>query len=89
MINNNFVIKDDYIKYFKEMIEDIKAQGKTFSCPIWDESLIVIVEDKCTICREYFKKVKRKHWLCPCSLYTPDYLIRFLKKVISNSIKGD
>jgi len=88
---NILKIKKERIDYFERMIEDIEIGGRTHLCPNWDNSLIeeTNVLNRCNPCQKYFKRLKNKFWKCPCSLYTPDYLIRFLKKVISNSIEGE
>ena len=90
-MKNDLKIKEVYIEHFEEMIKSIKLIGKTWSCPIWNKSLVdesLVGDDslgKCNICKGYFKKIVKTPWKCPCSHYTPKYLIRFLKKVIANS----
>ncbi len=95
MIKNDLVIRKEYIERFENMIEDIKEKGETYLCPSWDLSLTEKNYRKhikeydqhtgCKICYKYFKKVKHKRD-CPCYIYTSAYLIKFLNKVINNSI---
>lgn len=60
----------------------------------WSEKKMSLVDNfnsdnHCNICMKYFYKSFKERYnvigACPCSHYTPAYLIRFLKKVISNS----
>ena len=89
MNKNNFVIKEFYIKHFEIMIKDIEDCGRTEYCPVWFNSLIDKGDiDDCNICRNYFTRLDKSGTLednCPCDHYSKSYLIRFLRKVITNS----
>ncbi len=97
MIKNNLVIKKKYINRFRDMIDHIEKLGETHLCPLWSVSLkdysshnylVSMCASPCNICKKYFKKISYEEGgQCPCGLYKPSYLVRFLKKVISNSIE--
>jgi len=95
-MDNDIIIKEDHIPHFRNMIVGIMTKGWTNLCPEWEKSLLVQIDgdDKCFTCRQYLPKVTKSihdpisscsSKKCPCYVYKKEYLIRFLKKVISNS----
>ena len=81
------------IKVLQDIRDEIKKNGKSMECPFWDEIVapndyIVPVEGyalHCRLCTALFPKA-RFNGACPCSAYSPRYLIKRLNQIINYNL---
>ena len=83
---NKIIVNKRVVRRLKRIRDGLEIRGKSDLCPEWKGPSSWL--KNCYVCSEYFPKVKihidMTH-ACPCYLYTPEYLIRRLNKIIQDS----
>lgn len=70
---------------FKLILADLKTRGKSDRCPWKRQALLAArcMQDLTHPCRKLFPKgASRK--ICPCDIYSPDYLIRCVTYLLNS-----
>lgn len=74
------IVSKRVVRRLKRIIEDIRVDGRSRICPAWKTRW----HASCEVCREHFPRTVHAVG-CPCSLYTPGYLIKRLGQIIRDS----
>ena len=89
------IVNKRVVQRLKRIRDDLEIYGKSRLCPEWKGPSSW--KNNCLVCKELFPKIKisllvyTRAWIpsaCPCYLYTPEYLIRRLNKIIQDSEEG-
>ena len=81
------------IKRLQKIREDIKRDGKTSSCPYWEnyfrncpkKLLDKLNNNSCFICETIFPRINEGS--CPCDLYSPRHLINKISQICDGKVE--
>lgn len=70
----------------RRIISDLKAQGTSDRCPLWNHTESDYAHKYCDPCKAMFPKLEEGR-KCPCDVgYTPKYLIIRLNQILEDNI---